>query len=212
MKTENVTYEVVAMKIKDLLISGEKLTVRNVLALTGGSPSKIMAFLKRWHDEQKLVTQNIISEGLLSALAKEYARVEAKALEFYQNKINSLESLLLDSMRCNAQQEEKLHHAARISEELVEARIEIASLESNLESLDEENNRANNTIGKLEQKLSDSEYQLAEVLAGCQQLRGDLDEEKAQHNDSILAHKVLQAKYDQLQTQMNAIVKQISKK
>ena len=79
-------------------------------------------------------------------------------------------------------------------------------------SLDEENNLANNTIGKLEQKLSDSEYKLAEVAAGCHQLRAELDEEKTQHNDVILAGAILQAKYDQLQIQMNIIIKQIGKK
>ena len=112
-------------------------------------------------------------------------------------------------MRCNAEYEEKLHQAAKISKELATAKVEIASLESNLLSLDEENNLANNTIGKLEQKLSDSEHKMAEVAAGCNQLRGEVDEEKAQHKDSILAGAILQAKYDQLQIQMNAIIAQI---
>lgn len=212
MKTESVTYDVVATKIKDLLISGEKLTVRNVLNLTGGSSSKIMVYIKRWYDEQKLITQDAISEELLTTIAKEYAKIETKTAEFYKDKIAKLEALLTDSTRCNAEYEEKLHQVAKTSKELDIAKLEISSLESDLESLDEENNLANNTIGKLEQKLSDSEYKLAEVAESCYQLRGDLDEEKARHQDTILAHTVLQAKYDQLQTQMSAIVKQIGKK
>jgi chromosome segregation ATPase len=212
MKTENVTYEVVATKIRDLLVCGEKLTVRNVLNLTGGSSSKIMAYLKRWHDEQKLITQNTISEELLGTIAKEYAKAEAKAAEFYQNKVTNLETLLVDAMRCNAEYEDKLHQATKISEELATAKVEIASLESNLASLDEENRRANNNIGKLEQKLSDNEYNLAEALAGCHQLRSKLDGEKDQHKESVLSGVVLQAKHEQLQKQMNAIIKQIGKK
>lgn len=212
MKTESVTYEVVATKIKDLLISGEKLTVRNVLNLTGGSSSKIMAYIKRWHDEQKLITHDAISDELLTTIAKEYAKVETKTAEFYKDKIAKLEALLTDCIRCNAEYEEKLHQAAKTSTELSHAKLEIASLESDLASLDEENNIANNTIGKLEQRLSDSAHELDEVSAGCHEFRADLDEERAKHQDSILAHTVLQAKYDQLQTQMNAIVKQIGKK
>lgn len=79
-------------------------------------------------------------------------------------------------------------------------------------SLDEENNIANNTIGKLEQKLADSEYKLGEVTTGCYELRAELDEEKVQHKDAVLAGAVLQAKYDQLQVQMDAVIKQIGKK
>jgi|GEM_PF-3124173 len=211
MKTENVTYELVATKIKDLLLCGEKLTVRNVLHLTGGSSSKITTYIKRWHDEQKLMTQNAISEELLGTIAKEYAKVEVKTAEFYQNKITNLETLLIDATRCNAEYEDKLHQADKISEELTAARIEIDSLESNLASLDAENNTANNTIGKLEQKLADGEYMLAEATAGCHELRAQLDNEKAKHRDSILANAVLQAKYDQLQKQMDAVIKQIGK-
>ena len=86
MKTESVTYEIVAMKIKDLLLRGEKLTVRNVLSLTGGSASKIMAYMKQWHDEQKLIAQTTISEEFLGAIAKEYAKVEDRAIRFYRKK------------------------------------------------------------------------------------------------------------------------------
>ena len=212
MKTENVTYEIVANKIKDLLVSGEKLTVRNVLALTGGSSSKIMVYLKRWHEEQKLATENAISDELFSIIAKEYAKIEAKATEFYRNKYANLEKLLTDTMRCNAEQEEKIHQMSKVSEELAQAKLEILDLEDNLGSLDEEINLANNNIGKLEQKLSDSDYKLAEAMAGCHELRADLDQEKALHNEAVVANAVLQAQYDQLQKQMNAVIKQIGKK
>ena len=209
MKTESVTYEIVATKIKDLLLCGEKLTIRNVLNLTGGSSSKIMSYIKRWHDEQKLITQKAISEELLGAIAKEYAKVEAKTAEFYQNKVINLEGLLTNAIRCNAEYEEKLHQVAKVNEELATAKVEISSLEANLVSLNEENNLANNTIGKLEQKLSGHEHMLSESIAGCQQLRAELDEERALHKDSTLANAQLQTKYNELNLQMKAIIKQI---
>ena len=130
MKTESVTYEIVAIKIKGLLIRGEKLTVRNVLSLTGGSASKIVAYIKQWHDEQKLIAQTTISEEFLSALAKEYAKVEARAIRFYRKKDSNWEDLVMDAMRCTAEHEEKLKQALV---ELATAKLEIASLKSKLD-------------------------------------------------------------------------------
>ena len=106
----------------------------------------------------------------------------------------------------------KLQQAAKMKKNPVTANTEITALETDLVTLDVKSNHTNSIISILEQKLADSEYKLDEALASCHQLRADLDEEKLLHKESITIGMEFKTKYDQLQKQHDATIKQISKK
>ena len=50
MKNQPLNYEAVCVHIRELQASGEKVTVRNLIAKTGGKTAVITAYLRQWYN------------------------------------------------------------------------------------------------------------------------------------------------------------------
>ena len=108
MKLETVTYELVRGHIDNLVKSGEKITIANVLKKSGGSAGKIADFVKRWKTEQQRINAYSISDQMLTAIIEENNIAVKKAVADKDTEISDMQALLIELQEINTVSETKL--------------------------------------------------------------------------------------------------------
>lgn len=96
MKKQAVSFEVVSEQINEMLLAGEKITVRNVLARIGGKTTIIAEHLKRWHlqnNEEQEPGNGIVGDEIIQAIITEKSLAIAGAVTKYKAQIKALEDV-----------------------------------------------------------------------------------------------------------------------
>ena len=108
MRSQLINYELVCENIQQMQALGEKITVRNVLARTGGTTGTVAKHLKQWqaeNTEAKTANTDTIASEVIQAILLDKQSAISKAVESYKAQIISLESFLQEiGDKCNMQE------------------------------------------------------------------------------------------------------------
>lgn len=107
-KPEVVTYDLVCAAIEELSANKEKVSIRNIIAKTGGSATKISDFLKRYNKEKSLTNKYVVSDSLLAALAFERNTIKLEADKAKESEIKALNEIIEDLKAINNKNEKDL--------------------------------------------------------------------------------------------------------
>ena len=95
MSKNGITYQQVAEACQALLGENQKLTLRAIVAKTGGSPNTVLQHWKQWQREQDDITMTALDEELSpsirQAVLAECARKVSAIKVHYANKISEAE-------------------------------------------------------------------------------------------------------------------------
>lgn len=194
MKTEQVTYDKFLQTVEQMRKNNEKLTVRNVLAQTGGSFGKISEFLKRFEQEQahlSLVSQTDISDHLRQTILSEIGRFVAEAKSALEQQVVQLNAHLNEA---NAQ--------------LTKQEQEISLLKEEADTLKDKLMLAAQSISDLEASTQDCKHQLANAQKGKELAVTDATKSKLQLERADKDLLELKELNKRLQAQLNEITKE----
>ncbi|MBY0379148.1 MAG: DNA-binding protein [Burkholderiales bacterium] len=94
MSKPGITYDEVKAIIIEMVNSGEKITVKNLISRTGGNIVRISDFIKQWRSEQEIqIDEKNIPDDLKLAIIKYRSSAISDTINMYKNKIEMLESL-----------------------------------------------------------------------------------------------------------------------
>ncbi len=162
MAKTGVSFEQVALACQSLLKEGQTVTVRAVMAKTGGAPGNISKFLQTWRSEQENIALATVDEELSSqikqAILAESARKTTLVKQQLSGKINAMEQQL-----------------AEMGELLLKSELEKDGLTLELQKMQQ------HTI-ELDKRLAIADQRLLDAQSRCQEL------EKL-YRESALAHE-----------------------
>jgi hypothetical protein len=100
MAKTGINYEQVALACQSLLNEGQSVTVRAVMAKTGGSPGGLSKFIQTWRSEQENIALAAVDEELSlqikQAILAESARKTTLVKQRLSGKITALEQQLAE--------------------------------------------------------------------------------------------------------------------
>lgn len=112
MAKPGITYEQVAQACQSLLDEKEKITLRAIVSITGGSPNNVLKFWKEWRQQQDDIAMGDIEETLSlqaqQAILAECARKTASIKEVFHHKIAETEQQLSEVRKLFANAEQEL--------------------------------------------------------------------------------------------------------
>ena len=155
MKLETVTYELVRGHIDDLVKAGEKITIANVLARSGGSAGKIADFVKRWKNEQRLINAYSISDQMLTAIIAENNIAVKKAVADKEKEIADMQALLTELQEINTVGEAKIVELDEVKSQLGSALEKGSILEQQLKESRDSESHYIAELSVVSQKLND---------------------------------------------------------
>jgi chromosome segregation ATPase len=202
MKTKSVTFALVAKEIDRLNLAGEKITVRNVLARTGGSAGTISEFIKRWQNQQRSMRAYSISDDMVSAFITEVEGAINEALKVKERELIDT-NLLNDELKAvNNDLEAKLLDYSETKQQLLSNKERCAILEQELHSVRKSYDEMVGKFAVLNQNLEDVKVKLSKV----EKLLPQVEREK---NNALKELAVYRAKAEQLQEQLDKLFSQL---
>ena len=168
-KRDNLSFDEVAQVCEKLMTDGEKVTVRNVLAVTGGGFATVSDFIKQWQQQQEVSQETDLPKTLITALKTAYKSILSEQEASYQQKLNleaqhTQEALdqvtLLEKTTAELQNElEKCQHATTSKIMALEKELSISALR--LEDSHKREQKIADELSKIRQKLHEVEIQMA---------------------------------------------------
>ncbi|GGG05793.1 MULTISPECIES: DNA-binding protein [Cysteiniphilum] len=177
-KRDRLTLDEVIQVCEKLMTDGEKVTVRNVLAVTGGGFATVSDFIKQWQEQQVVSDATDLPKTLITALKMAYKSMLSEQEASYQQKLNleaqhTQEALdqvtLLEKTTAELQNElEKYQHATTSQIMALEKELSISALR--LEDSNKREQKIADELNKVRHKLHEAEIQLAVLKAKNDQL------------------------------------------
>lgn len=165
MARKGILYEQVADAIKALQANHQKITVRAIHAVTGGSMSTVLKHYRRWQSEQLGHRDETpdISPQLMEALRSEMQNYARRALltmetrmQRYADKLKEAESSRDLAQKKLAETEERLHSLLQeltaIRQRERQASLDMEQLENRLETADQRATSAETELQELRQQ------------------------------------------------------------
>ena len=126
MKKPALSFEAVSKEITEMLLSGEKITIRNVMSRVGGKTTTIADYLRRWHlqnDEKMSNYENTLSDEVVQAILNEQSLAIAVAVTRHKTQIKYLEGLVQELNEMIGSKEKQLEEKCTELQHLNEKRI-----------------------------------------------------------------------------------------
>ena len=184
MKLEGINYENTVVTINEMLNAGEKITVRNIRARTGGKNSTVAEFKKRWEEEQRIeITDDILSDDLKRAIIADRNSVVQKIKESYETQIKNLQNTAKEEHELLKEQE---NTSKKLAEEL-----ENIKLQNNTE------------IAKLSAQIEGLKLLNSELKNQLETTQAKFDKISAEKHTAITNAAVWESKYTELKEQTN---------
>ncbi len=118
MSKAGITYDEVKTVINEMVNSGEKITVKNLISRAGGNIVRISDFIKQWRSEQEIqIDDKTIPDDLKIAIAKYRASSINDTVNIYKGKIDTLESLNIELKQIVAEQASTIENSQKQIEE-----------------------------------------------------------------------------------------------
>ena len=198
MKLETVTYELVRGHIDDLVKAGEKITIANVLARSGGSAGKIADFVKRWKNEQRLINAYSISDQMLTAIIAENNIAVKKAVADKEKEIADMQALLTELQEINTVGEAKIV-------ELDDTKTQLSSALEKGSILEQQIKESRDTENRLIAELSAASQRLNDVTKLYDELNQQLAQAKKEEMQARQELIAKSAKIEQLEKHIDTI-------
>lgn len=168
-----LSYENVAYACSKLKQDGDKITGRNVVAITGGSFGTVLKYIKQWREKEQsgIRVPEEIPEGLQHAITQALWRAAQDATAAAKNEIAYAEARTAEATEMLCQVEESL---LAIGNELDNARITHLNFKNKvetekavfLEKITTEKNKnyeLNQAVKEKAEQLSEAKIELAEL-------------------------------------------------
>lgn len=114
MSKNGITYQQVAEACLALLGEKQKLTLRAIVARTGGSPNTVLQHWKQWQREQDDITiaalDEELSPSIRQAVLAEYARKVSAIKAYYANKVAEADQQWRDLQVLTQEVEQQKQH------------------------------------------------------------------------------------------------------
>lgn len=205
MKTKHINYAMVADEIQKLSNAGEKITVRNVLARTGGSFAEISSYIKQWHSERLAIKEYAISDTLAGAVVAEMKITVENALKNRELELAAANELIDEMCGYNAQLKQILADYEQIKQQLTSKQEEITFLGRSLSDVSKERDQLMSNNAIIVKRLEYAESALVNVENKSKELEKECQQ--------ILRDKaVLQSTNEQLQTHMDKLMEKLGNK
>ena len=176
-KRDNLNFEEVVETCEKLMSDGEKVTVRNVLAVTGGGFATVSDFIKQWQDQQVTSQDTDLPKSLITALKTAYKTMLSDQQETYEQKLD------------------------REAQHTQEALKQVTFLEKTVSELQHElekcQNKTNSKVTELEKELSVSALRLEDSSMREQKIADELNKVRQKLHDTEIKLAILN-------TQMNS--------
>jgi len=192
-----LTYQGVVNACQQLIKDGEKVSIRRVQKITGGSFSTLSPLYRQWQEQQAVKDsdkQRKLSDSVHKALVEEFARIDQVANSYFEKQISRLQQSL--------QEADQL---------LNEKEANIESLEQQLAQSKEDNQLAqsqhqadlaalNERIAVYEQRIQALEQQNTDLIESEHQQALDEAVHKAQYQALVKQNQWLENALKQRET------------
>ena len=169
-----ITLDDIADAVVHLREEGEKVTVRNVLAVTGGSSTTVLKYLAQFLDAEEQEEQfKVIGKDLLKALIKEIQVVtdkETKGLKKMITRARKLRNEAIDKLAKNEQQ--AATQKEKWGEKTAKLEDEIQAFQTALVRTESERDILRHDLEELKSESKDLRAQLTEQTAALAFLKG----------------------------------------
>lgn len=197
MNVERITQDMIMSKIGEMVAAGEKLSIRNIMAKTGGSPAKATEAKNAYFDlQQKQIDP--ASDELLAAITNDKIVAVAKARTEDVARIKSQEETIAELKEIITQSEVKNE---KTQQEKAEMAAKLAATTTKIKLLEEELKTANDQKDTVLSEVATLKQQLQTASDKIAQLEKDT-QEKAKLEQDCTAWK---AKAEQAQEQLTAL-------
>jgi len=164
-------YNAVVAVIEELQKSGEKITVRNVMARSGGATAKIIKYINKWRDSQLAAVSkasSTMSDDYLDALRKliiaEQVKLVQSEVAELTKQLSSKDQLLNELAEINNQLQlnidEKSKQIKSAGDQVAKYEQEISGLGKDIEALNRQHEKEvellNKQIHSLEAKFQEA--------------------------------------------------------
>lgn len=204
-KPESVTYEHVCQAIEELLNSNDRASVRNVIAKTGGSATKISDFIRRYSKEKATVKNGIVvSDAFIAAISEERNRIQRAIEEAKAEEIKGLNEVVNDLQKIIEKNEKDLDgfsESKRYNAYLEESN---KVLESNLKSARDAADTSLAKLGAITEKYNSKMTEYKDFTKKIELLENQLEKLK----DEASTWK---ARAEQSEKQFSALLSKINK-
>lgn len=155
MKPEGINYEIVKGIIDEMITAGEKITIRNIRARSGGKNSTVAEFKKRWDEEQKIeITDDSLSDDVKRAIIADRNAITTKIKESYEEQLKNLKTIADEEHQLLKEQE---NTSNKLAKELEEAKLkfntETTQLAVQIKTLEKYNEDLKNQLEITQKKL-----------------------------------------------------------
>lgn len=140
MSKNGITYQQVAEACRALLGENQKLTLRAIVAKTGGSPNTVLQFWKQWQREQEDITMAALDEELShsikQAILAECARKVSAVKAHYAHKMTEFDQQWRDlqalAQEAESQKQQLENHLHETQTQLMEQKVHLNLYEQRL--------------------------------------------------------------------------------
>lgn len=197
MNVERITQDMIMAKIGEMVAAGEKLSIRNIMAKTGGSPAKATDAKNAYFDlQQKQIDPT--SEELLAAITNDKIVAVAKARTEDAARIKANEETIAELKEIITQSEVKnertQQEATEIAAKLAATNTKIKLLEEELKATNDQKDAVLSDVATLKQQLQTASDKIGQLEKSVQ--------EKAKIEQERTAWK---AKAEQAQEQLTVL-------
>ena len=168
-KRENLSFEEVAQVCEKLMGDGEKITVRNVLAITGGGFATVSDFIKQWQEQQVVSQETVLPKTLITALKTAYKSMLSDQQATYEQKLDREAQYTQEALdqvtmleKSIVELQTKLQTCQNeTSTKLMALEKELSISALRLEDSNKREQKITDELNKLRQNLHDTEIQMA---------------------------------------------------
>jgi chromosome segregation ATPase len=152
MKVEKISIDDIIEHVRKMVVENQKITVRGVMARSGGSPAKITEAIKAYYEEQKQQVDDV-SDELMNAMLKEKVVAAEKVRIEVRDRMLQQDGIINELREIISQNEIKLQQAAETEARLIGVEAKLKVLESELSISKEQKDRALTEIATVKQQL-----------------------------------------------------------
>ena len=169
MKIETLTYEIVRNQINEMVLAGEKITVRNVRGRVGGKMATVADYLKQWHLEQRIqISDDDFSIELKKAIIIDRKNITDMVIASYDSKYLDLAKTLVEVGELLNEKEDT---CTKLESEFKTLKLETDAhkikLETQLNGLEKANSDLKKQLELLQNKLDTTTNDKYAVVKDC---------------------------------------------
>lgn len=210
MAKNSVTYEQVAQACQTIINEKQKLTLRAIVSITGGSPNNVLKYWKQWRQQHDEIATAAIEEELSSsvkqAMLAECARKTIAIKELFTHKVAETEQQLLDLQKLFEDNEQQLAQAnSKIIEQdkqLAVSHQQLIDMEQRVKEMEERYRAAILAQERTQTEKESAEKQINSLQNRLSQLENEFKTLQASKHERDLEIATLKTRQAEMEKQL----------